>query len=303
MADSVATTVTSRTLAAFETLPCLAGSRGWCAAAAGIVEATAAKPGNVHPGASFPDLAYDDLVAAAVAIAPAIDRAAATPVGDTILAAVEAARAATDTNANFGIVLLTAPLAAVPDGQPLDAAAVERVLARLDAGDAAAIWRAIARARPGGMGRVASDDVAGPPPDDIRAAMRAAAGRDRIAALWAHGFEPLFAGPVADLAAAVDAGLPLLDAVVDCHVRQLAREPDSLIGRRHGADIAALVSAAAAEMPPAGDPGRPAALARFDRMLRIPARRNPGTTADLVAAALYILFRTGRVCPPRFGVA
>lgn len=303
MADSVATTVTSRTLAALESLPCVVGSRGWCAAAAGIVEATAVKPGNVHPGASFPDLAYDDLVAAAVAIAPAIDRAAATPVGHTILAAVEAARAATDTNANFGIILVTTPLAAVPDGEPLDAAAVERVLARLDAGDAAAIWRAIARARPGGMGRVATDDVAGPPPDDIRAAMRSAAGRDWIAALWAHGFEPLFAGPVADLAAAVDAGLPLLDAVVDCHVRQLARAPDSLIVRRHGAGIAALVSAAAAGIPPAGDPGRPAALARFDRMLRIPTRRNPGTTADLVAAALYILFRTGRVCPPRFSAA
>lgn len=262
-----------------------------------MLEATAEKPGNVHPGASFPDLTYDDLVAAAVAIAPAIDAAAERPIGRTILAAVEAARSAADTNANLGIILLTAPLAAVPDDEPLDAAAVERVLARLDAADAADVWQAIGRARPGGMGTVPEGDLAGPAPADLRAAMRAAAGRDQIARLWAGGFAPLFDGPCGDLAAAIASGIPLLDAIIDCHLRQLAREPDSLIARRHGAAAAADVSAGAAAILRLPDAARPAAIAAFDAALRVPRRLNPGTTADLVAAALYILVRGGRLAP------
>ncbi|MFM8985865.1 MAG: triphosphoribosyl-dephospho-CoA synthase, partial [Planctomycetia bacterium] len=63
------TTLTPRAVAAIAALECPAGSRGWSAAVAGMIEATAAKPGNVHPGASFPDLRYDDLLAAAAAIA------------------------------------------------------------------------------------------------------------------------------------------------------------------------------------------------------------------------------------------
>lgn len=262
-----------------------------------MLEATAEKPGNVHPRASFPDLTHDDLVAAAVAIAPVIDAAATRPLGRTILAAVEAARMAADTNTNLGIILLTAPLAAIPDDEPLDAHAVERVLASLDADDAAQVWRAIGLARPGGMGRVAESDLAAPPPADVRAAMRAAAGRDQIARLWSEGFAPLFAGPVADLDSAIAAGMPLLDAIIDCHLRQLAREPDTLIARKHGAAAAAGASAGAAailRLPPAA---RPAAIAAFDASLRGPRRLNPGTTADLVAAALYIQMRSGRLVP------
>jgi triphosphoribosyl-dephospho-CoA synthase len=283
--------------AAVAGLTCPAGSRGWCAAVAGILEATAAKPGNVHPAASFADLTHADLVAAAVAIAPVLERATTAPLGRTILEAVSAARSAADTNASLGIILLTAPLAAVPDGEPLSAAAVDQVLARLDAGDAADVYRAIALARPGGMGRVDRDDVAGPPPTDLRAAMRAAADRDQIARLWAEGFGPLFAGAVADLSTTVDAGMPLLDAIVECHLRQLAREPDSLIVRKHGAAAAAKVSAAAAAILRLSATERPAATAAFDASLRSPLRLNPGTTADIVAAALYILLRTGRIAP------
>ncbi|RLS82176.1 MAG: triphosphoribosyl-dephospho-CoA synthetase, partial [Planctomycetota bacterium] len=249
--------------AAVAGLTCPAGGRGWCAAVAGILEATAAKPGNVHPRASFPDLSHADLVAAAVAIAPVLERAATAPLGRTILEAVSAARSAADTNANLGIILLTAPLAAVPDGEPLSAATVDRVFARLDAADAADVYHAISLARPGGMGQVNRDDIAGPPPTDLRAAMRAAADRDQIARLWAEGFGPLFAGAVADLSTCLEAGMPLLDAIVECHLRQLAREPDSLIARKHGAAAAAKVSAAAAAILRLSATERPAATAAF----------------------------------------
>jgi len=297
MPRPIDTTVTPAVLTDLTGLACAPGSRGWSAAVAGILEATAEKQGNVHPRASFPDLAYDDLVAAAVAIAPVIDRAAMQPLGRTILDAVEASRAAADTNANLGIILLTAPLAAVPDGERLDAAAVGRVLARIDGADAALVWRAIDRARPGGMGSVSEHDLAGPPPDDLRQAMRAAAARDQIARLWTEGYERLFTGPVADLEAAVAAGLPLLAAIVDCHLRQLAREPDSLIARKHGQAAAEAVAARAATILNLPATDQTDALIGFDAFLRGPRRLNPGTTADLLAAALYILVRSGRIMP------
>jgi triphosphoribosyl-dephospho-CoA synthase len=276
---------------------CTPGSRGWCVAVACLLEATVSKPGNVHPRAAFPDLCYDELVAAGLAIAPVLGRAANAPLGATIETAVEASAAVTRTNANLGIVLALTPLAAVAEPVPTSAG-VAAVLARLTPGDAAATYRAIARARPGGLGHTDRFDVHAPPPADLRAAMRAAAGHDSIARLWAEDFAPLFAGPVRDLAASLAAGGSIEDAVLDTFLMQLAREPDSLIVRRHGRDVAATVSARAAAVLTAPAAERQAAVAFLDRDLRLPRRINPGTTADLVAAALYVLLRTAPAGPP-----
>ena len=57
-------------------------------------EASAHKPGNVHPEASFSDVCYDDYVASAAAIAPVMEQAASQPLGTTILAAVQATQRA-----------------------------------------------------------------------------------------------------------------------------------------------------------------------------------------------------------------
>ena len=277
--------------------PLSAWGRGWCGAVASILEAAAAKPGNVHPHAPFPDLTFSDLVAAGLAIAPALEAAAEKPLGRTILDAVTAARSATRSNANLGIVLLVAPLAAVSDDRgPATPSAVEQVFGLLAAADAAAIWTAIQAARPGGLGTSSRWDLAGPPPPDIRAAMQVSAGHDTIARLWARGYDELFTGPVGDLAAAIAAGVPLETAIIRCHLRQLARRADSLIARRHGEATAAEVSARAADLIAWEEDARwPVAVAAFDASLRQPRRLNPGTTADLVAAALYILLRDGRL--------
>ena len=266
-------------------------------AAASILEASAAKPGNVHPAAEFPDLTHMELVAAGLAIAPAMERAAEMPLGQTVLAAVRAARSVTRSNANLGIVLAIAPLAAVPDAPAAKAAApataraaVAAVLARLTPADAADVWQAIRLSQPGGLGESPQHDLAGPAPADLLAAMRLAAPHDAIARLWTDGYQSLHAGLVADLLAAIDHGLPLHDAIVDAFLAQLAREPDSLIARKHGLPMALEVSGRAAAARAA-----PQTIPAFDRFLRSPRRLNPGTTADLTAAALYILIRDGRL--------
>ena len=279
--------------AALSRLPgsCLPRGRGWSVAAASILEASAAKPGNVHPNAEFPDLTHTELVAAGLAIAPAMDRAAEVPLGRTILTAVTAARAVTRSNANLGIVLAIAPLAAVPDPPAaLGEATVDALLAQLTPADAADVWQAIRLAQPGGMGQSGQHDLGGPPPADILAAMRLAAPRDAIARLWTDGYASLYAGLVTDLLTALDRGLSLHDAIVDAFLGQLAREPDSLIARKHGLSVALEVSRHAASARAA-----PQTIPEFDRFLRSPRRLNPGATADLTAAALYILIRDGRL--------
>ena len=262
------------------------GTRGWCVAAACRLEATAQKPGNVHPGASFPDLDHAELVAAGRAIAPAIEAAPSQPLGRTILAAVSASRRVTRSNANLGIILAIAPLASVPGeeaGRPFRPDAVAAVLARLTPQDAADTWEAITLAAPGGMGRRGRWDLAGPAP------------HDRIARLWTEGWGPLEEGLVADLLTQFGAGRPLGEGIVRAFLLQLAREPDTLIARRHGPEVAAEVSRRAAAV--VGRPGESwrEAAADLDRSLRHPRRINPGTTADLCAAALYILLRDGRL--------
>src|SRR5207342_2556160 len=102
-------------------------------------------------------------------------------VGARILAAVEATSAACGQNTNLGIVLLAAPLAAAAE-QPGDLRqSLDEVLARLTRADAILAYRAIRLAAPGGLGTSDRHDVASEPTVTLLEAMRAAAGRDRIA--------------------------------------------------------------------------------------------------------------------------
>jgi hypothetical protein len=75
-----------------------------------LLEASAAKPGNVSPGRRFDDLCYEDFLAAAAAIGEPLSGAATRPLGRTVRLAVEATARWTRSNVNLGIVLLLAPL-------------------------------------------------------------------------------------------------------------------------------------------------------------------------------------------------
>jgi triphosphoribosyl-dephospho-CoA synthase len=277
---------------------------GQCAALATLLEATAAKPGNVHRGADFEDVTYPEFVAAGIAIAPALEAAVGRPLGATILAAVEATRRVTPRNTNLGTILLLAPLAAVPRPQSL-AAGVATVLSGLSADDARDCYAAIRLAAPGGLGRVDEADVEATAPGDLLAAMRLAAERDLVARQYADGFRQVFKCVVPWLSAGLTAGMAPLDAIVHVHLRLMSEFPDSLIGRKCGAAVAQRSAKLAAEVVDSGPPGSDAyhdALADLDFWLRSDGhRRNPGTTADLLAAGLFVLLREGIMKEPLFG--
>ena len=179
---------------------------------------------------------------------------------------------------------------------------VEAVLAATTVDDSRAVFRAIRHARPGGMGSVPEQDIADEPTLPLRAVMTLAADRDLIARQYANGFREVFDDALPRLREALASGRPLETAIVAAHLTVLSRHPDSLIVRKAGLESAREVSLRAADVLSAGWPDRPAAVemcSAFDDWLRDPSRRfNPGTTADLVTAALYAALRDGTIRVP-----
>lgn len=272
---------------------------GACATLACIWEATAPKPGNVYRGADFQDMTYLDFLASAMAIAPAIDRASHSGAGPAVLEAVAATQAMIGpVNTNLGILLLVAPLATVPAARPLQAGVADALQA-LTVADCHAAYAAIRLVQPGGLGAAAAADVnaAAPPRLTLREAMALAADRDIVARQYANNFADVFA--TADALAAHATTLPLGDAIVRAYLELLAREPDTLIARKGGLALAQQVAAAARtvlDCLPSGPQVFQSVLADFDFWLRSDGNRlNPGATADIIAAALFVLLRERRL--------
>ncbi|MCE9527186.1 MAG: triphosphoribosyl-dephospho-CoA synthase [Planctomycetales bacterium] len=275
-------------------------SIGQCATLACLLEATAPKVGNVHRGADFENLTFADFIASAVAIGPAMESAKATGVGVAVLEAVKATRQLVDTNTNLGMVLLLAPLAAIPREEPLKTG-IGNVLRGLTPDDCRLVYEAIRLAQPGGMGKVEKMDVATETPSDLLVAMSAAADRDLVAQQYVTDFD-LVLSKVAPWLKEAASRWSLTDAIIQTHLRLLAEYPDSLIARKCGLEMAQEVSTYAAAVLAAGSPGEDSyqeSAADLDFFLRSDGhRRNPGTTADLIAAGLFVLLRDGRLKTP-----
>lgn len=253
-------------------------------------EVMALKPGNVHVHAAGHGMTVEDFLLSAEAAAPEIARSGA-PVGERILRAVRATRSVVDCNTNLGILLLCAPLARaaeMPAARPLRDR-VSAVLAALTLDDAAAAFEAIRLASPGGLGRAAEHDVAGPATVDLRTAMAAARSRDRIAAQYADGYRDVF-----DIGVACARSIACSDAVTlaeAVYLEFLTAFPDSHILRKHGEELAMAVVSEACEVRRQVAAASTAAGQRehlfvFDARLKWRGI-NPGTSADLTVASLF----------------
>lgn len=259
-----------------------------------LLEVSAPKPGNVSPERHFHDTRYEDFLASAIAIGPALAAAGERPLGATIRAAVEATARWTSRNTNLGIVLLLVPLARAAQraGGSLRER-VAQVLAETTVADAVEVYAAIRRVRPGGLGAAAREDVAGPPTVTLRDAMCLAADRDTIAREYATGFALTFEIGAPALRAALGEGLAWTEATVDCFLALLAERPDTHIARKLGPAESERISRRAREVRAAGGVRTPegrAALESLDEDLRDTRNtRNPGTTADLTCAALFVV--------------
>ena len=273
----------------------------WAAQLACLFEVSVEKPGNVSPRGGFIDARFEDFATSAVAIGPALRDAGLATVGETIASAAADTRRLVATNTNLGMILLLAPLARA--AARLEAggdlrATLGRVLADLTVQDARLAYAAIRAASPAGMGEVDRHDVG---EDDVtvtlREAMDAAGERDSIAREYVTDFEITFTLGAGTLRRCWQDGAAFSDAVVTAFLTILSEVPDTLIARKNGAAAAEDVSRRAARVLAVGgslsEQGR-ARLAELARELGDAAHAlNPGTTADLVAASLFVFLTEG----------
>ena len=129
----------------------------------------------------------------------------------------------------------------------------------------------------------------------LLAAMQAAAGHDRIAREYAEGYPLVFGTGVPVLQRAQQCGEAELWAVTRCYLTLAAAVPDTHVQRKHGAATAQRVQQQAADAlaawsPPGGNTRNHPwpALQALDRQWK-QSGINPGTTADLVAAAVLVM--------------
>jgi triphosphoribosyl-dephospho-CoA synthase len=207
-----------------------------------------------------------------------------------------------DTNTNLGMAIILAPLAkAAGAGHPggLRPAVVE-VLEGLTVEDARMTYEAIQVAAPAGLGKVERCDVyEGDADVTLRAAMELARDRDTLASEYVSGFELTFDVGYATLLRLWGFGCRLSDSIVQTFLTILARVPDSLIARKNGPAAAEHVSGLARSVLKDGgvfSENGLEELKKLDLVLRDEQHRlNPGTTADLVAAAIFVFLVEGRM--------
>lgn len=262
-----------------------------------LLEVSAPKPGNVNRTHDFAGTRFEDFLLSAIAIGPAMAVAGRASVGRTIWRAVRDTRRLVGTNTNLGIVLLLAPLAkACFQIKTWDVDEIRghlaQVLAGLTVEDARLAYAAIRLARPGSLGRVERADIAEAPTVTLYEAMALAQARDAIAREYVTNFAITFDIGYPALTAAWAACADLPTAIVQTYLTILAQVPDTLIARKRGTDVAIQVSHWAEEALARGGmftpPGRER-LAELDRALRGEGHAlNPGTTADLTTAALFV---------------
>ena len=273
-----------------------------CAQLACILEVTAPKAGNVHRFQDFDDTTYVDFLISAAAMAPALAKVNEMGIGPTILDAITRTHELVGKNTNLGIVLLLVPLATIfyEDGD-LRTKLRDR-LKKTTVEDAEFVYKAIRLASPGGLGKVSEEDVHKEPTRTLLQVMELAAERDLIASQYTSAFEDVFELGLPALAEGSERGLHRDQIVVFCHLKLLANLPDSLIQRKTGSQEDALrATRMAHQVLEMGWPDRETGLAAFkelDQWMRADGnRRNPGATADLTAASLFLAIRNGALQP------
>lgn len=175
--------------------------------------------------------------------------------------------------------------------------AVHDVVESTTVEDARDVYAAIRRAAPGGLGQAEAQDVANEPTVPLLDTMRLAADRDGIAREYATAFEITFGIGAPALDRARGAGLSWDDAIVETFLTLLAAHPDTHVARRGGTALAAEVSQQARRALASGGVGSAAgrrAIEEMDRRMRDSRNTaNPGTTADLTAAAIFVVLLGG----------
>jgi triphosphoribosyl-dephospho-CoA synthase len=259
--------------------------------------ASTPKPGNVDRAHDFPDLRFEHFLAGAVGSRPGL-KAAADPDGPGVGRAFErgVARMAQQGGGNtqFGCLLLLCPLVRTVATGALTRERVERIVESTTVDDARGFFAAFDHV----------DVTVGDPPTDLDAldARRGAAAGEAAAERGLSLLDILLYSVPGDGNAvellrgcprafrAADRMLvgdgPAPDRVARAFLRLLGDRPDTLVRTEHGDEVAREVRDRAAACADLEDAEQLAADLRERGV-------NPGTTADLTAAATFVALEGG----------
>jgi len=254
------------------------------------------KPGNVDREREFSDLRFEHFMAGAVGARAGLALAAdGEPVGRAFERAVAGMADQSAGNTQFGALLLLAPLVVAASESDLTPSSADRVARATSVADAADFYRAFEHVDvavddpPDGMGpldvRRGSDAI-----PELEAhgltlfdVMAQSADVDGIAAEWVGEFERVFDAAEVILA---DSG-PVPDRASRVFVELLADSVDTFVVTRNGPNAAAEVQRRAQAVLD----GEEDATELADEL--VTRDSNPGTTADLVAGALFVALERG----------
>jgi triphosphoribosyl-dephospho-CoA synthase len=301
-----------------------------CLQLATLLEVSIDKPGNVTFNLGFEGTRSEHFLASAVAAADWFEQAARRgiavlkcekppaniAVGSLIQKCVRSIMSwQHGGNTLFGTVLLLMPMAAAAGMTPvsfntcIEPDALRRnlacVLESTTARDAVCLYEAVRLANPGGLNRVSDFDVNDPASKkrilrenvSLLHIFKISANYDSISREWATNFNVTFTEAYPLMAKQLSEKKPLNVAVVNTYLHILSNHPDTLIARKVGAEKALEVSKLATHVLQLGsiETSEGAVAAReFDVYLRQHGNAlNPGTTADLTAAALAVCILGG----------
>ncbi|GAA0516042.1 triphosphoribosyl-dephospho-CoA synthase [Halorubrum aquaticum] len=290
------------------------------------------KPGNVDRRRDLADLRFESFLGGAVGAREGLERAArGAAVGHAFERAVAGMADRAGTNTQFGCLLLLVPLLRATRNGDLSPAGLDRVTREATVDDAVDFYRAFehvdvavgdppedatdldvrrgADAEPalrergvtlrdvmatsasvGDGGENDGGDGGSNDDSDERVP-------DRNAQEWIEGFPRTFRAAEWVL---TDEG-PLSDRAARAFLGLLATEPDTLVATAHGPTVAREASAEARAIVSDGDPAPDADAVHAIDLDAVEGLAtsfhergiNPGTTADLTCAALYVALRRG----------
>jgi triphosphoribosyl-dephospho-CoA synthase len=303
---------------------------GRCASLAALLEVSAyPKPGNVHRVKDFPDTKYEHFLAGSVSLGSVMqglaekgqkighgDREwAELDVGKSILASVkDMMNWQRGGNVHLGIILLFSPLTAAAGSVMKEGvvdlielrSTLDEVIKGATPLDSVNIYRAIDEAMSeenlgfvdqldvkdtSSLNRILEEGLA---PMDIFMECQA---RDTICNEWTTGFNVTFTEGYPFLRKRLDEGTNINEATVDTFLKILSEHPDSLIQRKKGTGNAITVSEKANKIIQAGGASSEVGMKMIqkldDELREENGSLNPGTTADLTAASLFLLLLAG----------
>ncbi|MEM2202440.1 MAG: triphosphoribosyl-dephospho-CoA synthase [Candidatus Bathyarchaeia archaeon] len=300
-----------------------------CLELAILLEVSTDKPGNVNLVVGFEGTNHMHFLASAVAAAPffrlAAERGLAVSRGEISLDKVcvgqiirdcvaEINRWQSGGNTLLGTVLLFVPLAAAAGMTPAENGVFElselrrnlkRVVEATTPEDAVAVYEAVRIAKPSGLGKAPDLDVNDPTSTErillervtLYQVFRIAAPYDMVCFEWVNNYPVTFNFAYPSLMRWLKEEGDINMAVVHAFLEVLAEYPDTFIARKVGMQRAREVSVMAKEVLENGglktSNGREK-LRLFDAVLRLDGNNlNPGTTADIIAAAIALAILNG----------